>query len=74
MKHALLALAFMMGLAACAPRVAVDQAKNVDFSKYRTFAWMNSDVKGTTQNPLYYNQIATQQVEETVAGELVKKG
>lgn len=72
MKNAFLLLAFLMGVTACAPRVAVDKA-NVDFSKYRTFAWMDSDVKGS-QNPVYYNQLATEQVETTVTGELARKG
>ena len=72
MKNTLLLLAFVVGFTACAPRVAVDKA-NVDFSKYRTFAWMDSDVKGT-RNPVYYNQLATEQVENTVAAELAKKG
>ena len=72
MKNAFLVLAIVAGFGACAPRVAVDKA-NVDFSKYRTFAWMDSDVKGS-QNPVYYNQLATQQVEETVARELARKG
>lgn len=72
MKNAFLLLAFVVGFTACAPRVAVDKA-NVDFSKYRTFAWMDSDVKGS-QNPVYYNQLATEQVENTVAAELAKKG
>jgi hypothetical protein len=34
---------------------------------------MDSNIKGT-KNPVYFNQIATQQVEETVAKELTKKG
>ena len=72
MKNALLLLILLVGVTACAPRVTVDKA-NVDFSKYRTYAWMDSDVKGS-KNPVYYNQLATQQVEETVAKELTKKG
>ncbi|MBO0933795.1 DUF4136 domain-containing protein [Fibrella aquatilis] len=72
MKNVLIAALFM-GMAACAPRVAVDKAQNIDFSKYRTYAWMQSDVKGS-KNPLYYNQLATEQVENTVSGELAKKG
>ena len=72
MKKLLIA-AFLVGFAACAPRVAVDKAQNIDFSKYRTFAWMQSDVGGSN-NPVYYNQLATEQVENTVAGELAKKG
>ena len=72
MKNSLLLLTLLVGVTACAPRVAVDKA-NVDFSKYRTYAWMNSSIKGSN-NPVYYNQLATQQVEETVSKELSKKG
>jgi hypothetical protein len=73
MKKALIALAMLAGLGACAPRVTVDRAEDVDFSKYRTYAWMDSDIRGT-QNPVYFNQIATQQVENTVDQELTKRG
>lgn len=73
MKNAFILLAFLVGFSACAPRVAVDKAQNIDFSKYRTFAWMDSDVKGT-KNPVYYNQLASDQVEQTVVSELAKKG
>ena len=58
MKNLLIA-ALLVGFAACAPRVSVDRAQNIDFSKYRTFAWMQSDVGGS-KNPVYYNQLATE--------------
>ncbi|MBO0939057.1 DUF4136 domain-containing protein [Fibrella sp. HMF5335] len=73
MKNILIAAALLVGIAACAPRVAVDKAQNIDFTKYRTFAWMQSDVAGS-KNPVYYNQLATDQVESTVNAELAKKG
>lgn len=58
---------------ACAPRVVVDQNSRVDFSKYKTYAWMDSDVKAG-QNPLYYNQLATENVENTINRILSEKG
>jgi hypothetical protein len=73
MKNRLLVLALLASVWACAPRVTVDKAENIDFSNYRTYAWMNSDVSGT-RNPVYYNQLATQQVENTVDQELSKRG
>lgn len=68
----LLLAGFVLAIAACSPRVAVDSAK-VDFNKYRTYDWMDSDVKGS-QNPLYYNQIASQNVESVVNQALATKG
>ncbi len=71
MKRFMLLMALFPLLYACAPRVAVDYNNKIDYSKYRTFTWMDSDVKAG-QNPLYYNQIATDNVENTV--EQVMKG
>lgn len=56
MKNLLIA-ALLVGFAACAPRVSVDRAQNIDFSKYRTFAWMQSDVGGS-KNPVYYKSVS----------------
>lgn len=72
MKQAIL-LASLMLLAQCAPRVVIDSAQNVDFSKYRTYDWMDSDVTAG-QNPLYYNQIATQNVEDIINKALTGRG
>lgn len=57
----------------CSPRVTVDSNSRVDFSQYKTFAWMESDVKAG-QNPLYYNQLATENVENTMSNVLQQKG
>lgn len=57
----------------CSPRVAVDKNSRADFSKYKTFAWMDSDVKAG-ENPAYYNQLATQSVENTMSSVLQEKG
>ena len=72
MKKMLLLAGFALAIAACSPRVAVDSA-NVNFSKYHTYDWMDSDVRGS-QNPLYYNQIATQNVENVVDQALTNRG
>lgn len=58
---------------ACAPRVTVDRNSRTDFSKYKTFAWMDSDVIAG-QNPLYYNQLATENMENTMSGILQQNG
>lgn len=72
MKNILIIAALVLAFTACAPKVAVDKA-NVNFSKYRTFAWMDSDVKAG-QNPLYYNDLASQNVENAVNKVLNDKG
>ncbi|HJT22589.1 MAG TPA: DUF4136 domain-containing protein [Nitrospira sp.] len=53
-------------LCACAPNITVDYDKNVDFSKYRTYAWG----KGTpAKNPNLDRQII-----EAVDDQLARKG
>lgn len=76
MKSNLLFIAgLMLFTVGCAPRVTVDQSKNADLSNYRTFAFMNNDSSVVAGgNPLYYNQIATQNVESTMRDEFAKKG
>lgn len=73
MKQVLVLAGLLLLLTNCAPRVVVNSASNVDFSKYRTYAWMDSDVKAG-QNPLYYNQIATQNVENIINQALTQRG
>ena len=73
MKYGLMAVALLLVVSSCAPRVTVDANQRVNFSKYRTYAWMDSDVKGS-QNPLYYNQLASDAVENTVNQVLSEKG
>lgn len=68
-----LLLGVAVALMSCAPRVVVDQARQVDFSRYRTYAWMEPSVKAG-QNPLYYNELATRQVEQTIDESLASRG
>ncbi len=73
MKKFLLMLSVLSLGFGCAPRVTVDTADNVDFSRYRTYAWMQPSVKAG-ENPIYYNAIATQNVEQTIEGALSQRG
>ena len=73
MKELSFVISLLALLAGCAPRVTVDTAQNIDFSQYHTYTWMDPSVKAG-QNPLYYNQIATQNVEQTVDQVLSGRG
>lgn len=73
MKHLMIVASLLLAMVGCAPRVTVNSSDSADFSKYKTFAWMDSDVKAG-QNPLFYNQLATEQVENTMAKVLSEKG
>ncbi len=53
--------------------VRVDSNPRVNFSKYKTYAWMEPDVKAG-RNPAYYNELASQNVESTVDNVLGGKG
>lgn len=64
MKQTILLADLLLMLAHCAPRVVVDSAQ-VDFSKYRTGDWIDSGVTAG-QNSLYYNLMATQNVEDII--------
>lgn len=73
MRKVLMVASLLVLIYACSPRVAVDKNNQVDFNKYKTFAWMDSDVRAG-QNPIYYNQIASESVENTMNGVLSEKG
>ncbi|GAB3691180.1 DUF4136 domain-containing protein [Spirosoma flavus] len=73
MKGLVIMLGLLVVAFGCSPRVAVDSNSKVDFSKYKTFTWMDSDVKAG-QNPVYYNQLATESVENTMSNVLQEKG
>jgi hypothetical protein len=72
-KQLFIVAGILAGLMGCAPQVRVDTAQNVDFGRYQTYAWMEPDVKAG-QNPVYYNQIATQNVEQTIERALTQRG
>jgi hypothetical protein len=65
--------ALLLLVSSCAPRVQVDARRNVNFNKYRTYAWMDPDVTAG-KNPVFYNEIATQNVEDALNGTLAEKG
>jgi hypothetical protein len=72
MKNILLAvgLALLTGLSACAPKVNVEQRANVNFSRYRTFDFADTEVKTSgDQNPLLRSCI-----KQAIASELNKRG
>jgi hypothetical protein len=77
MKNIFLAvgLAVLGSLSACAPAVNVEQRANVNFSRYRTFDFADTEVKTNgTQNPLLRSPIAQDRIKQAIAGELAQRG
>jgi hypothetical protein len=54
-------------------RIYSDQVKDVDFSKYHTYAWLPSK-KDTTKKVLYKSDIVIQNVQKAATAELQKRG
>ena len=62
-------------LSACTSAVNVEQRPGVNFDKYRTFAWADTEVKTPgDQNPLLRSSIAQDRIHQAIAGELGKRG
>ncbi len=77
MKKILLGLALALGggLSACTSAVSVEQRADVNFAKYRTFDFANTEVKTSgDQNPLLNSPIAQDRIKQAIAGELTKRG
>jgi hypothetical protein len=77
MKKILLGLALALGggLSACTSAVNVEQRADVNFAKYRTFDFANTEVKTSgDQNPLLNSPIAQDRIKQAIAGELAKRG
>jgi hypothetical protein len=77
MKSILLAvgLALLTGVSACAPKVNVEQRANVNFSRYRTFDFADTEVKTSgDQNPLLRSAITQDRIKQAIASELAKRG
>ncbi|WP_460640041.1 DUF4136 domain-containing protein [Larkinella harenae] len=72
MKKIMLLSGLVLIIWSCSP-VTVDYNSKVNFNKYKTYAWMDSDVQAG-KNPAYYNDLATQNVENTVDDKLTEKG
>lgn len=68
----IIALLLTGGLAARA-QVSTDYDKNVDFTKYKTYAWLKPDIK-VGSNPLYQSDLITRNIQQDVAAELGKRG
>jgi len=72
-----LALALSGGLSSCTPisDVNVEQRDNVNFSKYRTFDFADTQVKTNgNQNPLLRSPIAQDRIKQAIGGELTRRG
>ncbi len=77
MKKILLGLALALGggLSACTSAVNVEQRADVNFAKYRTFDFANTEVKTSgDQNPLLNSPIAQDRIKQAIASELTKRG
>lgn len=77
MKKILLGLTLALGggLSACSPAVNVEQRANVDFARYRTFDFAETEVKTNgDRNPLLRSPIAQDHIKQAIAGELAKRG
>jgi hypothetical protein len=72
-----LVLALSGGLSGCTPisGVNVEQRDNVNFSKYRTFDFADTQVKTNgNQNPLLRSPIAQDRIKQVIGGELTGRG
>ncbi|WP_191906463.1 DUF4136 domain-containing protein [Hymenobacter baengnokdamensis] len=77
MKNLLLGLALACGagLSACTSAVNVEQRADVNFSKYRTFDFADTEVKTNgDHNPLLRSPIAQDHIKQAIASELAKRG
>jgi hypothetical protein len=77
MKKILLGLALALGggLSACSSSVNVEQRADVNFAKYRTFDFADTEVKTQgDQNPLLNSPIAQDRIKQAIASELAKRG
>ncbi|MGI4761504.1 MAG: DUF4136 domain-containing protein [Janthinobacterium lividum] len=77
MKKILLGLALALGggLSACSSAVNVEQRADVNFAKYRTFDFADTEVKTQgDQNPLLNSPIAQDRIKQAIASELAKRG
>ncbi|MFD1873830.1 DUF4136 domain-containing protein [Hymenobacter bucti] len=77
MKNILLgaSMALLTSLSACAPKVNVEQRANVNFNRYRTYDFADTEVKTSgNANPLLRSPIAQDRIKQAIAGELNKRG
>ena len=72
MSNALMILvgALFLTLLACSPAAHIEKDKNTDFSKYKTYSWMNNDRSGKSK----VNTLAEQSIRDAVNEQLQKEG
>lgn len=72
MSNALMILvgAGFLTLLACSPAAHIEKDKNTDFSKYKTYSWMENDRSRKTK----VNNLAEQNIREAVNEQLQKEG
>jgi hypothetical protein len=77
MKFILLAasLGLVASLPACTSKVNVEQRANVNFSRYRTYDFADTEVKTSgDRNPLLRSPIAQDRIKQAISSELGKRG
>lgn len=67
------ALCSLVALAACAPRVYVEQDHSVKLTGLRTFTWVSPPV-GPVSNPILDSQILEERVKRAVVADLTARG
>ena len=71
---ALCAILFTL-MTSCAPAVNVQKDSAVDFSRFRTYDWAETQVKTTgDKNPIYKSSLADEMIHGAISSELTKKG
>lgn len=63
----------VLSLAACAPRVLVEQDSNISFTGFHRFAWVTPPA-GPVTNPIIDSQILEQRVQRAVTATLKARG
>lgn len=63
-------LAFVFLVAGCGPTAHIEKDDNADFSRYRTFAWLDKDDKGNRNK----NDLTEQRIRQAVNEQLKAKG
>ena len=66
-------LAVVFLLASCAPTAHIEKDENTDFSRYKTFSWVDKDSRGE-QDRNSSNDLAEQNIRHAVTRELEKAG
>jgi hypothetical protein len=54
-------------------QVSVDFDKTVDFNHYRTYAWLDADIR-VGENPIYNSDLVNRNIKEHVEMEFAKRG